>query len=86
MCSKWYRSQFNKFEKAWARVEILCLNFLENSIKKKYNIDQSSNLRNLWDFYYFSYVRDEKATLAAVIIAYEYILLSNLIYKYIYYI
>ena len=27
MCSRRYRSQFNKFEKAWARVEILCLNF-----------------------------------------------------------
>ena len=27
MCSRWYRSQFNKFEKAWARVEILCLDF-----------------------------------------------------------
>ena len=27
MCSKWYRSQFNKFEKAGAQVQILCLNF-----------------------------------------------------------
>ena len=27
ICSRWYRSQFNKIEKAWVRVEILCLDF-----------------------------------------------------------
>ena len=38
--------------------------FSENSIKSKHKIEQSGNLRNLWDFfYYFSYVRDYKATL-----------------------
>ena len=37
----------------------------ENSIKLKFKVEQSGNLRNLWDFfYYFSYVRNYKATLA----------------------
>ena len=27
MCSRWHRSQFNKTEKVWVRVEILCLIF-----------------------------------------------------------
>ena len=51
-CSRWYSSQFKKFEKAWARVEILCLDFWKSpSIKLKYKIEQSDKLRNLWDFF-----------------------------------
>ena len=66
MCSRWYRSQFNKFEKAWARVEILCLDFRKTPPNQ--NIKSSKvatfEICEIFSNYHFSYVRDYKATLA----------------------
>ena len=67
MCSRWYCSKFNQFEKAWVRVEILYLDF------RKTLSNQNINSRKLATFeicevfsnYYLLYVRDYKAALAA---------------------
>ena len=68
MCSWWYRSQFNKCEKVWARVDILCLNFRKSPPNQ--NIKSSKvatfEICEIFSNYYFSYVRDYKATLAGV--------------------
>ena len=34
MCSRWYRSQFNKFEKAWVRIEMLFLDFQKTPLNQ----------------------------------------------------
>ena len=36
MFSRWYRSQFNKIEKTWVRIEILCLDFPKASNQINY--------------------------------------------------
>ena len=66
MCSRWYCSQFKKFEKAWARVEILCLDFRKtpsNQNIKSTNV-ATFEICEIFSNYYFSSVWDYKATLA----------------------
>ena len=57
MCSSWCRSQFNKIEKGWVRIEILCLNFLKIPSNKYIKSRKVATC-------YFSYVRNDKATLS----------------------
>ena len=62
---RWYRSQFNKFEKAWVRVEILYFDFRKTPSYQ--NIKSSKvvtfEICEIFSNYYLSYVRDYKATL-----------------------
>ena len=66
MCSRWNCSQFHKFEKVGARVEILCLNFQRTPPNKNIKSSQLATFEicEIFSNYYFSYVRDYKATLA----------------------
>ena len=66
MCSRWYRSQFKKFKKAWVRVEILCLDFRKTASNQNTKSSKVATFENceIFSNYYFSYVRDYKATLA----------------------
>ena len=65
ICSRWYRSQFNKIEKAWVRVEILCLDFPKirsNQYMKSRKVT-TFEICKIFSNLYFSYVRGYKATL-----------------------
>ena len=66
MCSRWYRSQFNKFEKALARVEILCLDFQKTPSNQKIKSSKMTTFEtdDVFSNHYFSYVRDHLAALA----------------------
>ena len=66
MCSRWNCSQFHKFEKVRARVEILCLDFQRTPPNKNIKSSQvvTFEICEIFSNYYFSYVRDYKATLA----------------------
>ena len=66
MCSRWYGSQFNKFEKAWVRVEIHCLDFRKTLSNQNIKSSKLTTFENceIFSNYYFSYVQDYKATLA----------------------
>ena len=66
MCTRWYRPQFNKFEKASARVEILCLDFQKTPPNQNIKLSKVANFEicEIFSDYYCPYVRDYKATLA----------------------
>ena len=66
MCSRWYRSQFNKFEKAWVRVEILCLDFRKTPSNWNIKLSKVATFEKceIFSNYYFSCLQDYKATLA----------------------
>ena len=68
MCSRWYRSQFNKFEKALVWVEILCLDFQKTPSNQNIKSSKVSTFKNceIFSNCYFSYVRDYKITLITV--------------------
>ena len=58
MCSRWYRSQFNKIEKAWVRVEILCLDFLKtwsDQYIKSRKVATFENCEIFSDWYFYTY-------------------------------
>ena len=67
MCSRWYRYQFNKFEKAWARVEILWLDFRKTPSNQNTKSSKVATFEicEIFCKYYFPYVWDYKATLTA---------------------
>ena len=66
MCSRWYRSHFKKFQKAWIRVEILCLDFWKTPSNQNMKLSKVATFENceIFSNSYFSYVRDYKAILA----------------------
>ena len=66
ICGRWYRYQFNKFEKGWARVALLCLDFRKTppNQNRKSNKVATFKVCEIFSNYYFSYVRDYKDTLA----------------------
>ena len=66
MWSRWYRSQFNKIEKAWVRVEILCLDFRKTRSNQYIKSRKVATFKNyeIFSNLYFSYVRNYKATLS----------------------
>ena len=65
MFSRSYRSQFNKFEKTWARVEILCLDFRKTLSNQNIKSSKVATLEicEIFSDNYFSYVQDYNATL-----------------------
>ena len=65
MCSRWYRSQFNKFDKAWVWVEILCLDFRKTPSNQNIKSSKVATLEicEIFSDNYFSYVQDYNATL-----------------------
>ena len=60
-----YLSQFNKFEKAWARVEIFCLDFRKTPSNQNIKSTRVATFEicEIFSDYYLSYVQDYKATL-----------------------
>ena len=65
MCSRWYCCRFNKIEKAWARVEILCLDFPKirsNQYIKSRKV-ATFEICQIFSNLYFSYIQDYKTTL-----------------------
>ena len=54
MCSKWYCPQFNKIEKAWVWVEILCLNFQKTWSNQYIKLRKVTTFKNCEIF--FTYI------------------------------
>ena len=61
-----FRFQFNKIEKVWVQVEILCLDFPKTRSNQYIKSKRVATFKNyeIFSNLYFSYVRDCKATLS----------------------